>query len=715
MHRVRLLLHVPIAACLLYGGFTACSDNGDSESSRRAAVPTTTAAPTLETTPADAPTDAAVVAAEGDGSCESLDTLHCLLPFPSNHFRTSAAGDSPARVKLPPGQILNTSGFPLDPTDWNRNDGFSPGSPVIFAANGADLAESEFPTQGDIGVSLQQSSGSVVVDMDTGRRLAHWLEADAGTTDPTRQVLVIRVAQSYPEGHRIAVGISGRSAAGDAVGSSAVFRAYRDGLVTSVASVEARRTSMDEVFAALGAAGVDRSALTLAWDFTVASEDSLSERMLAMRDRAFEQLGKAAPAFTVDQVRTDGLPDGIGRIVRGTFSIPSFLTGAGEPGSRLTADDAGLPVQADLPMVVPYSCQLSSRAVADGGARPVVYGHGLLGSHGEVERSQISKNVATTNLMYCATDWIGLSRGDVLNVVTILGDISEFGSLVDRCQQGMLNTLFLARLMKHPDGLSSDPAFQQADGTSAIDTTEAYFDGNSQGGIMGGAVTAVSTEWTKAVLGVPGMNYSLLLSRSVDFTLYFAVLSRAYPDRVDQEIIYGLLQMLWDRAESNGYAAHMTDDPYPGTPAHTVLLHVAFGDHQVAPVAAEIMARTIGARLRAPALASGRHPDAKPFWGLEPAEDGWNGSTLVYWDSGTLPPPSANVTPTTGEPFESACGPLTKAEKDANARCADPHEDPRRQPGATEQKDAFFRPDGEVIDPCDGVPCRSTPSFDLAY
>ena len=64
--------------------------------------------------------------------------------------------------------------------------------------------------------------------------------------------------------------------------------------------------------------------------------------------------------------------------------------------------------------------------------------------------------------------------------------------------------------------------------------------------------------------------------------------------------------MLWDRSEPNGYAQHMTTDPLPNTPAHTVLLHVAFGDHQVANVATEIEARTIGASIHQPAIAPGR-------------------------------------------------------------------------------------------------------------
>ena len=73
--------------------------------------------------------------------------------------------------------------------------------------------------------------------------------------------------------------------------------------------------------------------------------------------------------------------------------------------------------------------------------------------------------------------------------------------------------------------------------------------------------------------------------------------------------------MLWDRAETNGYAHHLTDDPLPGTPPHSVLMHVAFGDWQVAQVTADVQARTIGARLHVPAVTTGRLPDATPYWG----------------------------------------------------------------------------------------------------
>ncbi len=64
-----------------------------------------------------------------------------------------------------------------------------------------------------------------------------------------------------------------------------------------------------------------------------------------------------------------------------------------------------------------------------------------------------------------------------------------------------------------------------------LNTVEAYWDGNSQGAILGGAVTAVAQDWTKAVLGVGGMGYSTLLQRSVDFDRSARSCASAIPTR----------------------------------------------------------------------------------------------------------------------------------------------------------------------------------------
>ena len=115
-----------------------------------------------------------------------------------------------------------------------------------------------------------------------------------------------------------------------------------------------------------------------------------------------------------------------------------------------------------------------------------------------------------------------------------LQDISAFPTIPDRLQQGLLDELYLGRAMISPTGFTTDPAFHQ-DGTllsgPVLDTSHLYYNGNSQGGIMGGALTAVSPDFTRASLGVPAMNYSVLLPRSVDFDEFAADPLPVLPER----------------------------------------------------------------------------------------------------------------------------------------------------------------------------------------
>ena len=164
----------------------------------------------------------------------------------------------------------------------------------------------------------------------------------------------------------------------------------------------------------------------------------------------------------------------------------------------------------------------------------------------------------------------GMSGPDIPNTGAILGDLSRFPTLTDRLQQAMVNFLLLGRTMIHPDGFASHPAFRDAGG-ALIDTRRLFYSGGSQGGIAGGALTAVAPDFTRSMLIVPAMNYSLLLTRSIDFDPFAAVLYPNYPDELQRPLLLALIQMLWDRGEPNGYAQHMTDDPYPNTPRHTVI------------------------------------------------------------------------------------------------------------------------------------------------
>jgi hypothetical protein len=163
-------------------------------------------------------------------------------------------------------------------------------------------------------------------------------------------------------------------------------------------------------------------------------------------------------------------------------------------------------------------------------------------------------------------------------------------------------------------------------------------------------MSAVSDEWSRVVLGVPGIDYSLLLPRSSDWPEFQSIFDVAYTDPVDRVLAMQLIQLLWDRGENDGYAQHLTGDPYPGIPPKQVLLVQAFGDHQVANVSTEVLARTIDAAVYEPSLAQGRSNDVDPQWGIDPFDaTAATAAMLVVWDFGTPAPPTVNLPPTEPE------------------------------------------------------------------
>lgn len=629
-----------------------------------------------------------------DYGCDPIAPGSCMLPWPNDYFaRPDAATNTGERVNMKPSQVpANVRGKRIDTSQTNRSDGFSPGSTLMVQIPGVDIDASGFPTLADMDRNDAPISDQpvVLVDTETGQTVPTWTELDehAPYDDPDEQLLLIHPVRNLTDGHRYVVALQNlKDTAGDTIPAPPVFAAYRDGASYRVGGFDQRRESMDEVISTVEARGVPRDGLYLAWDFTVASTPNITGRLLHMRDDAFDRLGDAAPTFEVTDVES-GTRDGIDRVVEGTFEVPNYLTGDGGPGSAFHENSAGLPtrngtVQAQFRCVVPTAALTEP-------ARASLYGHGLFGSLREVTAGNVQDMAAEHDMVFCGTLWTGMSEDDLITAAGILGDLSGFPKLADPLQQGVLNFLFLARLMKLDPGLGADPAFQNDAGDSVIAPGHVYYDGNSQGGIEGGVVMAVSTDITRGVLGVPGMNYpSLLLPRSTDFTQFELIMEPAYPSQLDRMLGLAVIQLQWDRGEPDGYANHMTTDPLPGTPEHQVLLQVALGDHQVTDYAADTEARTIGAKAYCPAFEPDRVPDTRLLWGIECIPSfPYDGSAIVYFDSGADLPVLANTLPPEGR---------------------DPHSDPRSDRAAREQKSAFLQPDAQsrVIDVCGGDPCRA--------
>jgi hypothetical protein len=673
--------------------------------------------------------DPALIDVKDAARCDILDPAHCLYPFPNDHFSVvDNTTDSGRRVALdetsmpvnemvdlspalgaPAGTLVSPGGLPVTAVDMNWSDGFSPGQMVLTYVPDLDLVQTGIGQVDHMNRSLEMDSPLVVIDAETRERHLVWGELDSYATSDATRSFIVRAGMNFREGHRYIVALrNAKNKVGEIIESSAAFQVYRDGVPSNVPEIEARRDHMESIFGALAEAGIERKELYIAWDFTVASRRSLSSRMLHIRDDAFGKLGNNAPAFTVTSVTQN--PDANrSRRIQGTFVVPNYLNQAGGvSGSSFNYDmpNDGLPDQRNGTDTVTanFICNIPRSALADGTmnntpvvpGRAAIYGHGQQGNAGQVNGGSATGELSNMyNFSFCATDFIGMSSSDDLNILQMVAQFGKMNTLADRLQQGLLNNLFLVRLMVHPQGFISDANFRGGPSNQPlIDTSAAYYYGISQGGILGGAVVALSQDIRRGVLGVTGMNYSLLLDRATGFDDLRPFMDAAYPNEFDRRIIFSSIQMLWDRGESNGYAWHMTTNPLPNTPTHEVLMQNAFADHQVTQWSADIKARTIGASIHSPTLVPDRSIDNSPYFGI-PAITSYPffGSAAFVWDTGpynmalnkgTPPPPVENTALRIGQ---------------------DPHGAPRVQPGARQQISEFLKPNGRVIDSCNGMPC----------
>ncbi|MCW5893211.1 MAG: hypothetical protein KIT14_22070 [bacterium] len=553
------------------------------------------------------------LALPADDGCDFLVEERCVLPFPSSQFlRPDPTTPTGLRLAYPADALpANVTGKHIDPTDWNTLDGFSPG-PVIMTlfpdtGRAVDLEASGVAFHTSFARSLDAGHPTVLATAD-GTRVVHFAELDANTADVTRRAFIIRPGQRLDDATHYVVGIRRLvDTQGTPITPRLAFRALRDGAADAeltaacgsacAARIAARRPAMEATFASLAAAGVARTDLVLAWDFTTASTTALTGWMVAVRDQAFA-LG--TPSFTVTSV--DDGPGGLGRSatifrrVEGTFQAPLFMT-ADAPGSRLNLV-GGVPRQNGY-ATVPFMVDIPHWVLNGGGtprpARPTLWGHGLLGTRSQI--GSLSQLANAFGFVIGGVDMQGMSNPDLPAIVDLIADYSKFHRIPERLHQGFLNHLLLARLMRDPvAGLGTHPAFRfGSPAVSIIDSTEVYYSGGSQGGIFGGAIMGIAEEFDRGFLAVPAANYSTLLHRSIDFDPYLALTRGNYPDRLDEQLILALAQQLWDRAEPQGYLPHilpgtLSDPPVP----HKILIHMATYDSEVSNLGTEIEVRSLG-------------------------------------------------------------------------------------------------------------------------
>src|SRR3954471_12886790 len=153
-----------------------------------------------------------------------------MLPFPDDSY-TKADPSTPTgrRVNF---NVLdmprNVAGKPIDPTDWNRADGFSPGSLIVTKVPGLDLQRTGAVPITDLARAWDRNAPVVVLDANTGRRALVWSELDMSVPAADR-TLLIRPAKNFTEGHRYIVVLRNlRDSRGKTIAPSSAFTKLRD-------------------------------------------------------------------------------------------------------------------------------------------------------------------------------------------------------------------------------------------------------------------------------------------------------------------------------------------------------------------------------------------------------------------------------------------------------------------------------------------------------
>ncbi|HYF44771.1 MAG TPA: hypothetical protein VD926_01085, partial [Acidimicrobiales bacterium] len=144
------------------------------------------------------------------GTCDDLAPDHCLLPWPNDRF-TVPDGSTATGVRLlipADGTPQNVDGTPVDVTDQNRADGFSPASTILTWAPEVDVDASGLAPSTDIGASLDEDAPIRLTDLTTGERWPYWAELDAPAPEG-EQLLMVHPAVALTEAHQYEVAVDG--------------------------------------------------------------------------------------------------------------------------------------------------------------------------------------------------------------------------------------------------------------------------------------------------------------------------------------------------------------------------------------------------------------------------------------------------------------------------------------------------------------------------
>ena len=643
---------------------------------------------------ADAASDSAVGSDNAVGSDSAADSTveaipygcnplasewDCLLPYPSDFFLVDDESLPSGRRLAITGaaRLERPDGLFVEPYVVHPADGFSHHPPILtLFPGGVDPDNLVFHTD-DVAASLGPDSPTVLLEAESGDRVLHFAELDPRPEDDANRILLIRPLVRLRNGTRYIVAIRAlRDRGGALIVAPAGFRRIRDGEAAGdpVLGPIALRYETD-LFPALHAAGVDRADLQLAWDFTTQTEAHVTGDMLAIRADLIARLEQTPPVVTIVSV-TDNVNERVLRHVEGMISVPLYVD-SDKPASRLNRDATGK-VIAVGEVEVPFSLRIPMSLQDFTGqepARVLQYGHGFFAGRDEIESGWLNELADRFGFVLVTVDWWGMSTDDVEPTLNaIIGEPSETLLFTDRLHQGMANQIALTYAVAGPLAETADV---QINGATVFDPAQIYFYGVSQGGVLGGTYAALAPRIERAVFGVGGASFTLLMFRSRYFASFLFLLENFAAGPFNAQKWVALLPTTFDRMDPITYAPHVIRDLYPDGPVERrILMQNAIGDTDVTNLASHLEARALGVKSLQPS------PRAIQF--LDTVDGPTDESAIVEFDFGVP------------EPLPGTEATLPRSNNGV-------HNDLRKLDASMRQIDAFLRPDGMIEHTCEGL------------
>ncbi len=377
----------------------------------------------------------------------------------------------------------------------------------------------------------------VVIDASTGKRWPIWVEIDSHRqpTPRRRRWRSTRRSTSPPATATSSPCATSATPPAQKIEAPAAFRYYRDNVPSKQDEINARRGHFEAIFKRLQQLRHPPQRAST-WPGTSPSPATRTTPAASSRCATTPSPSSATPTSPTasPQGSSPTLPgDRASKRNRtparsragskAPSMVPCYLFPSCGPGGTMQLDADG---DADPERHLDRQLRLHHPRVGGHRRRPAPAGRRstVTASSAAPARSPRARSAASprnTRSSSARPTRSACRESDVPVAIGALQDLSRFPAIPDRLQQGLLDELYLGRAMISPSGFTTDAAFHQ-DGTlrqrpRCSNTSHLFYNGNSQGGIMGGALTAVSPDFTRASLGVPAMNYSVLLPRSVDF------------------------------------------------------------------------------------------------------------------------------------------------------------------------------------------------------